>query len=185
MPKTVPPKRFSDEAVKAKTGKVWAEWFKILNAEGAKKMKHMEIARLLYDKHKVPGWWCQMVAVEYEQKHGLREVHQSCTGDFTAGVSRTLDVSPAKLYKAWADEKMRRTWLKNDRMEITTATANKSIRAKWDETGRISVYFYPKGPAKCQVVVDHMKLESAAESKRLTKFWSESIDRLRTQFSDA
>ena len=78
-----------------------------------------------------------------------------------------------------------RTWLKNDRMEITTATANKSIRAKWDETGRISVYFYPKGPAKCQVVVDHMKLESAAESKRLTKFWSESIDRLRTQFSDA
>jgi hypothetical protein len=185
MPAAKKAKRFSDEAVKEKTGKVWAAWFTILDAAGAKKMKHMEIARHLYEKHKVPGWWCQMVAVEYEQKHGLREVHQSCTGDFTAGVSRTLDIPLAKLYKAWADEKARGAWLKNDRMEITTATANKSIRAKWDETTRISVYFYSKGPAKCQVVVDHMKLESAVESKGMTKFWSESIERLRSQFGDA
>jgi len=29
MAKAKEPRRFSDEAVKAKTGKVWAEWFKI------------------------------------------------------------------------------------------------------------------------------------------------------------
>src|SRR5215469_1117257 len=66
-------KRSSDEAVKAKTGKVWAEWFKILDKAGAKKMPHKEIALYLYEKQKLPAWWCQMVAVGYEQERGLRQ----------------------------------------------------------------------------------------------------------------
>ena len=37
--------RMSDEAVKAKTGKVWKEWFTILDKAGAKKMTHQEIGR--------------------------------------------------------------------------------------------------------------------------------------------
>jgi phenylpropionate dioxygenase-like ring-hydroxylating dioxygenase large terminal subunit len=177
------PRRFSDEAVKAKTGKVWAEWFKILDAAGAKKMNHPEMARYLYHEQKVPGWWCQMLAVEYEQKHGLREIHQTCNGDFAAGVSRTLPIPLAKIYKAWADENARKAWLKDDKMEITTATANKSIRAKWDETDRMSVYFYPKGADKTQVVVDHMKLKSAAESKRMKDFWAEAVARLESELA--
>jgi Domain of unknown function (DUF4287) len=177
-PKTTP--RFSDEAVKAKTGKAWAEWFKILDAAGAKKMKHMDIARLLYTKHKVPGWWCQMVAVQYEQKHGLREIGETCNGDFAAGVSRVMSFPLAKIYKAWTDEKTRRIWLKGDKMEITTATANKSLRAKWDGGSRMSVYFYPKGADKCQVVVDHMQLENATEMKRMKEFWTGAIARLGT-----
>jgi hypothetical protein len=178
--KTKEPRRFSDEAVKVKTGKVWAEWFKILDAAGAKNMSHPEMAGFLYHDQKVPHWWCQMVAVVYEQKHGLREVHQTCTGDFAAGVSRTLGIPLAKLYKAWTDKKARKAWLKGDKMEITTATANKSIRAKWDESDRMSVYFYPKGAGKTQVVVDHMKLKSAAESKRMKNFWSEAVARLES-----
>ncbi|MFZ0634429.1 MAG: hypothetical protein WA755_02975 [Candidatus Acidiferrales bacterium] len=180
MKKTRQTRRFSDEAVKAKTGKVWAEWFKILDAAGAKKMKHAEIARYLYGERKVGMWWCQMVAVEYEQKYGLREVGETCNGDFAAGVSRTLGVPLAKLYKAWTDEKARKAWLKSDAMEITTATPNKSIRAKWDGGTRMSVYFYAKGAEKCQVVVDHMKLESAAESKRMKIFWAEAVTRLES-----
>ncbi len=173
-------RRFSDEAVKGKTGKVWAEWFKILDAAGAKKMKHMEIAKYLSEEQKVGMWWCQMVAVEYEQKHGLREIGETCNGDFAAGVSRTLNLPVAKVYKAWTDEKTRCAWLKGDKMEITTATANKSLRAKWDHATRMSVYFYPKGAGKCQVVVDHMKLESAAEKNRMKDFWTVSIDRLES-----
>jgi hypothetical protein len=172
--------RFSDEAVKEKTGKVWGEWFKILDAAGARKMKHMEIARYLYDKQKVGGWWSQMVAVQYEQAYGLREIGETCNGDFAAGVSRVLNAPIAKVYKAWTDEKARKAWLKSDKMEITTATANKSLRAKWDDSTRMSVYFYPKGAGKSQVVVDHMKLESAAESKRMKDFWSDAVSRLES-----
>jgi hypothetical protein len=44
----------------------------------------------------------------------------------------------------------------------------------------MSVYFYPKGADKTQVVVDHMKLKSAAESKRMKDFWSEAVARLES-----
>ncbi len=77
-------KRIGDEAVKAKTGKVWKEWFKILDAAGAKKMTHTEIARHLYGKCKVPGWWSQMVANQYEQERGLRAARQDTNGNFAA-----------------------------------------------------------------------------------------------------
>ena len=101
-------------------------------------------------------------------------------GRFRGGREPHATIPLAKLYKAWADEKARKAWLKDDKMEITTATANKSIRAKWDETDRMSVYFYPKGAGKTQVVVDHMKLKSAAESKRMKDFWTEAVARLES-----
>ena len=66
----------SDEAVHAKTGKTWKEWYRILDAAKAKKMAHKEIAAYLAKEHIKSGWWSQMVAVAYEQARGLREKHQ-------------------------------------------------------------------------------------------------------------
>jgi hypothetical protein len=179
MAKSKATTRFSDEAVKAKTGKVWAEWFQILDRAEARKMAHTEIASYLHDECGVPGWWTQMVANQYEQAHGMRSARQSTDGKFAAGVSRTLEVPLAKLYSAWTHGGTRRRWLKDDRMEITTATKNKSIRAKWDDATRVSVMFYAKGAAKSQVVVEHLKLENAAESRRSKKFWAEAIDEMQ------
>src|SRR5688572_13398015 len=61
----------SDTAVKAKTGKDWAGWFGALDKAGAAKLKHSQIAELLHETHDIPGWWCQMVTVEYELARGL------------------------------------------------------------------------------------------------------------------
>ncbi len=104
-------KRSSDAAVKAKTGKVWAEWFKILDTAGAKKWAHKEIAGYLFEKRKLPGWWAQMVAVGYEHERGMRAKFQNCNGDFAANSSRTLVAPAGKVYEAWTDEKIRRRWL--------------------------------------------------------------------------
>jgi hypothetical protein len=73
MKKPKEAKRMSDDAVKERTGKVWAEWFKILDKVDAKKWLHQEIAAYLYEKHKVSEWWSQMVSVGYEHERGLRE----------------------------------------------------------------------------------------------------------------
>src|SRR5271169_3224328 len=121
-------KRSSDEAVKAKTGKVWAEWFRILDKAGAKKWPHKEIAAYLHDEKKVPAWWCQMVAVGYEHERGMRKKFQNCDGDFAANSSRTFATPAGKLVEAWTDEKMRRRWLPGAEIEITKATKGKSIR---------------------------------------------------------
>jgi hypothetical protein len=176
--------RMSDEAVKERTGKAWAEWFKILDKAGAKKWPHKEIAAYLHTKQNVGRWWCQMVAVGYEHERGIRQKFQNCAGEFSANSSRTMAVPTAKVFKAWTDEKIRRRWLPDADMEITTATPGKSLRAKWDEDTRLSVYFYPSGAEKTRVAVDHMKLASSKESLKMKSFWTAALERLERTLVD-
>jgi hypothetical protein len=170
--------RVGDDVIKKRTGKTWKEWFPILDKAGAKKMNHTEIATVLHEKHGVPGWWCQMVAVGYEHSRGLRELHESSAG-FSASVSRTFEVGVKTLFVACADDKKRGAWLKGDKLVVSTARPEKAVRGAWDGASRMEIRFYPKGAAKTQVVIDHMKLASRAEVERLKAFWAESLERLR------
>lgn len=171
-------KRSSDEAVKAKTGKVWGEWFKILDKAGAKEWPHKEFAAYLHEKQKLSAWWSQMVAVGYEHERGLRQRFQKCDGEFSASGSRTMAVPLAKAYAAWTDEKLRSRWLPDGKMEITTATPGKYVRAKWNGDSRLSVGFYSKGSEKTQVAVDHGKLPNSKECAKMKIFWFEALNRL-------
>jgi hypothetical protein len=170
--------RVGDDVLKQRTGKIWAEWFPILDGAGAKKMNHTEIATVLHEKYDVPGWWCQMVAVGYEHSRGLRELHQSAAG-FSASVSRTFDVAVKPLFAACADDKNRAAWLKGDKLVITTARPEKTVRGSWDGTSCMEIRFYPKGATKTQVVIDHMKLNNSDEVAKMKAFWSENLERLR------
>ena len=172
-------KRSSDAAVKAKTGKVWAEWFRILDKAGAQRLPHNEIWTLLSRKHKVPGWWAQIVAVGYEHERGIRQKFQKCDGEFSASGSRTLAVPLAKAYAAWTDEKLRNQWLPGAKIEITTATPGKYVRAKWDGDTRLSVGFYSKGRGRAQVAVDHGKLANSRESAKMKSYWFVALNRLQ------
>src|SRR5437867_8122338 len=127
----------SDAAVELKTGKTWAEWFKILDAAGAKKMTHQEIVAVLSQQHGVGPWWQQMVTVTYEQARGLREKYQAASG-YQVSRSATIAVPIAELYKAWADEKTRGRWLDAEGMVIRKATPQKSMRITWVD-GKTSV----------------------------------------------
>lgn len=170
-------RRSSDEAVKAKTGKVWAEWFKILDQAGAKKWPHKEIAAYLLRKE-LPPWWCRMVAVGYEHARGLRQKFQKCDGEFSASGSRTLPVPLAKAYAAWTEEKLRQRWLPGAKLEITSATPGKYVRGKWAGTSRFSVGFYSKGPAKTQVAVDHGNLASSEQCAKMKSYRFAALNRL-------
>lgn len=163
----------SDAAVQAKTGKAWAEWFRILDKAGAKKMAHREIADLLYSKHKVPGWWAQMVTVGYERARGKRQIYQTATG-FTVNRSRTIAAPVGKLFRAWHDKKLRDRWLKT-RLTIRTATPNKSLRILWDDETHVTIFFLPKGRAKTAVVVQHEKLPSARDVSEKKAYWGEKL----------
>jgi hypothetical protein len=170
--------RVGDAVLKKRTGKTWPEWFPVLDKAGAKKMNHTQIATLLYDKFKVPGWWCQMVAVGYEHSRGLREIYQSGNG-FSANLSRTFACGVSKVYSAFKDPKVRRAWMKKDFLEVSTANVNKTIRGKWDGKSRLEARFYPKGSTKTQIAIDHMKLSSRDEVDRMKAFWAEKLEHLR------
>jgi len=171
--------RLSDAAVQAKTGKTWAEWFKILDAAGARKLNHKQIATYLHDAHKVPGWWAQMVTVGYEQARGIRQKHEKPEG-FEIGGSKTLEVPVAKAFAAWEDEKLRRRWLKDVGFTIRKATPHKSMRITWvDGKTSVEVNFYSKGNRKSQVVAQHSKLADARQAERMKKYWGEQLGRLK------
>ena|GEM_PF-1449937 len=153
--------RISDEAVRKKTGRDWKGSFALLDKAGAKKMAHKEIAQHL-GSIGVPGWWAQMVTVEYERARGLREKYQQA-GGYSAGASRTFAVPVDVLYKNWDDEKLRGGWLK-EKLVVRRAKAGKSIRITWPDQTSVEAYFVGKGEQKSQVTVQHGKL--ACRQKR-------------------
>ena len=171
--------RMSDEAVKAKTGKTWKQWFAILDKAGAKKMNHQEIAKYLNTEQGVGPWWQQMVTVTYEQARGLRKPHERPDG-YHISVSRTVNVPIAKLYNAFANDKARKAWLAEDGLAVRKATANKSMRVTWNDVKTsLEINFYPKGEDKSQVVVQHSKLPNAKASATMKTYWTRALDRLR------
>jgi hypothetical protein len=171
--------RIGDEAVRAKTGKTWSQWFAILDKTGAKEMSHKEITAFLYEMQKLPSWWGQMVAVGYEQSRGLRKVHETTAG-FQTSIGKTIGASLSTLYRAWKDGKVRDRWLPRAPMTLCKATTNKSIRIAWDgDISNMDVRFYSKGRDKSQVVIDQVKLKSAAEVQRVKKFWGEKLQNLQ------
>lgn len=179
MKATKPGPRMSDDAVVAKTGKNWKQWFAIIDKAGGQQMTHQEIVKLLNSKHNVGPWWGQMVTVTYEQQTGLRQNHQKPDG-FQISVSRTINTPVSFLYSSFENDGSRKEWLGEDGLVVRKATKNKSMRVTWkDGKTSLEINFYPKDKDKSQVVVQHSKLGSAAVAARMKTYWSKALDRLR------
>jgi uncharacterized protein DUF4287 len=173
--------KIGDEALVAKTGKTWQEWFQVLDAAGAAGMSHTEIATWLCDRYGAEnGWHWQMVTAGYEQERGLRRKHETPDG-FEVSVSRTIAASPEVLVEAWTDEAVRRTWLPEGELTITSARPGKSLRARWGEgRERIDVDVYPKGE-RTQITVQHRRLPDPEAAERSKSFWKERLERIRAR----
>lgn len=172
------PGGISDEAVKRATGRDWAEWRKLLDADGAAKMKHADIAIIVHDKHGVGDWWSQMVTVGYEQMVGLREKHQKTDGYSVSG-SRVICAAIEKLFAAFEQPGIRRKWLP-DAITIRKATPCKSMRIAWaDGKASVAVNFYSKPGGKSSVQVQHDKFPTAASATKMKTYWSDRLDALR------
>ena len=178
--KPTPSPKMSDEAVAAKTGKNWKQWFNLIDKAGGRKMTHQEIVKLLNSKHNVGPWWCQMVTVTYEQYAGLRQAHEKPEG-FQISVSRTINAPVGFLYSSFESEPTRKEWLAEDGLVVRKATKNRSMRVTWkDGKTSLEINFYPKDKDKSQVVVQHSKLASAGAAARMKSYWAKALDRLRS-----
>src|SRR5688500_82470 len=99
----------SDESVKAKKGKNWSQWFKLLDKFGGEKKGHKLMAKWLGDEHGITAWWAQTVTVQYERARGIRKVNERGKG-FALSVSRTVDASLTKAWNAWAKSDVLSKW---------------------------------------------------------------------------
>lgn len=168
----------SDEAVKAKTGRDWAQWFKLLDKAGASKMTHKEIAAHVHDELDCPPWWSQMVTVGYERARGQRKKHETVTG-FQMSVSRTVAAPVGDVYAAWTDDQSRAQFLGRKKIEIRSGQSNKTLRFGWNGKSSVEVRFVPKGAAKTQVSVDQTRLASEDDVPQMKAYWAKGLDKLK------
>jgi hypothetical protein len=172
----------SSDAVEKATGKGWNEWCRLIDKAGGADMSHQEIAEMLHAKFKVRPWWTQMVTVGYELARGRREKHQK-VGGYSVSASRTLDVSAAGAFLWWKVDRCRVLWLGDADVAVHHATPSKSVRATWNANSAkpvksISINIYPKGKDRATMTIQHEKLASAAEAKKMKTFWGKRLDRL-------
>jgi Domain of unknown function (DUF4287) len=167
---------YSDEVLRANTGRSWDEWFALLDAWGGAERPHAEIARWLSGEHGVGGWWAQGVTVGYEQARGLRAPGQRRGGLFEAGASKTVAVPVDRLYEAFAGPDLRERWLPGATLGVRTAHPGKSFRADWEDGAtRLVVAFTARGEAKSQVALVHQRIPDAETAERLKAFWRERV----------
>jgi hypothetical protein len=167
----------SDEKVKEKTGCTWERWVKALDHYGADQMSHAEIAKLIKAKYKTPSWWTQMVAVGYERIKGLRARGQRRDGMYSATKSRTFDAPVARLFEAWSDPALRRTWMGTG-ATVRTKTAPRSMRLGLGDGSIVSVGFTAKGRGRSVVAIEQPRLADRAAADRVKADWSEKFDAL-------
>jgi hypothetical protein len=168
-----------DAGLREKTGKGWREWFRLLDAWGARERTHGEIARHLMDEHAVPGWWAQTITVGYERSRGLRAKHQTLAGSFQVSVSKTFPTGVGRLFTAFTEASRRSTWLDRGMLRIRTTQKNKTARFDFQGGGsRVVAWFDPKDRNKTTVTVQHEKLPDAAAVEEMRSFWKERLARL-------
>jgi hypothetical protein len=168
----------SDETIKRGSGKSWDEWFAILDAWGATRRTHGEIARFVNEEHGVAGWWAQTVTVGYERGRGMRRIHERTDG-FYVGVSKTFPVGANRLSEEFTDARKRNRWLEPGTLRTRTSQPGKSARFDFlEDESRVHVYFVSKGRAKATVAIQHERLpdETAVEERR--SYWKERLGRL-------
>ena len=154
-----------DAVIQAKTGRTWAEWVEALDTIDATKLQHGEIAKHLYEKLGVDGWWAQMVTVGYERIRGLRDIGQRRGGGYEVNKSKTYPVAVRRIYEAVSTPRGRKKWLPEQGFTVRKATPDKTIRMTWSDGTSVEFYFIDKGTAKSQLALQHRKLASKAEPK--------------------
>jgi hypothetical protein len=169
----------SSEAVQAKTGKSWDQWFALLDKAGAHKWPHKDIAKFLYSEHDCASWWGQMITVGYEQARGLRVKNQLCSGEFSTNASKTFAAPVAKLFQYWEEHTLRSEWLPDSaRITMRKAVANKSMRITWHDNTLVEINFTAKDETRSQAAVQHRKLEGPQDVARLKAYWAKALSKL-------
>jgi uncharacterized protein YndB with AHSA1/START domain len=169
----------SDEAVRGRTGRSWAEWMRVLDRARAREWSHAEIARHLASAHRVSSWWSQMITVGYERMLGRRVQNQRTDG-WSISVSRTLEAPAAAVFRAFHDARRRARWLGATKFTIRTARAPRTLRVTWEDgRSHLLVTCTPKGAARCVVEVEHTRLASASAAARMKTRWAGLLGRLR------
>lgn len=173
-------------AIAKATNRPWDKWTTALDAAGARKMNHRDIAKqalkLMPVSVEQKEWWAQGVAIAYEQHVGLRVPGQTSTGSFQTSTSKTFPGNKDAALKAWLDLASTRTEFNGVDIEEAAST---SETAKWRywrvqlvDGSRVNVNISDKPNGKASFSVEHTKLGSSDDIETWRPYWKELLSEL-------
>jgi hypothetical protein len=175
-----------DAAMVKATGKDLGEWCAILDERGARDLPHKEIARLLHEDYGVPGWWSQMVTVEYERKTGRRETGQLANGEFRTTVSKTLTGTRDEVLDRWLAALPTGDDAAFDGVSFAAepSFSRREKRYSWRvllaDGAKVSVYFSakPGSAEETLLTVETGKLGGKSDIERWKAYWKAYMARI-------
>jgi len=107
----------SDADLRAKTGRTWREWFALLDKDGAAKLNHQGIVKIVSGKYGIGSWLQQLIAAAYERARGLGPSSERLS-ELGVGASKVIKAPVRALHSAFADVGKSATWLKARLTEV-------------------------------------------------------------------
>ncbi|HEY6573285.1 MAG TPA: SRPBCC family protein [Candidatus Eisenbacteria bacterium] len=193
--------KITDEAVETRTGKSWAQWFRILDRWGAAKKGHKATAAWLHDTRELSPWWAQTVTVRYELERGLRDKHEKPTG-YQISVARVVAATAARAFDALSKPSDLSHWFTRgaranlqvggsysnrdgDRGRFLAVARPRRLRMTWDNEKHapgtiVEFTFVGTTGGKTRVEATHSRIATRAEAETMKEAWSWALDSLRS-----
>jgi uncharacterized protein YndB with AHSA1/START domain len=202
MPKPRGEPAVSEEALIAKTGRGWAEWFAILDGWGAPEKGHKQTARYLAETWEVSAWWAQTITVRFERERGLRLFGQRSEGTFTVSVQRTLRATPDQAFDALTHPDVLSRWFTRsaqadlrvggryanadgDQGEFVIFDRPQRLRFTWDNPEHcpktlVEVVLTEKPGGRVAVRLEHSRIKTQAGFQDMKEGWTWAMDSLKS-----
>ena len=183
LPPRVAEPTMSEASILKGTGRSWDEWFRVLDAWGASKRTHTEIARHVHETLGVDGWWSQSVTVGYEWARGMRERHET-PGGYQVSVSKTIAATAEDVWRDFVEPARRNRWLEPATLRTRPGTGTVAKSARFDGAdGRpLNIWLDDKGD-RCSVTVTAEKLAGPDEVEAQRATWRSRLHRLAERWS--
>ena len=166
------------------TSMSWEEWVRELDARGARKMSHTELARKLYDELdgtlENHGWWAQGITVAYEQHIGKRVPGQLVNGLFELAVSKTI-VAERTVCFARVAQWFESQAMLNDHEIIKPRISETPKRSNWRcdfADGSKFAATVEENGQKSKLVLSHTAIPSQLDADEWKAYWKHIADEL-------
>ena len=172
------------KSIETGSGILWTDWLEILAPH--KDLDHASMAKLVngeivkVGKSKSSEWWAQAVTIAYERHIGRRQIGQTCDGNFSVTVSKTMLGDMDTALATWLE-------LVSDRAEFDDVPIKGQPRIseteKWrywrcdlEDGSKLSVNIQTKSPGdKSALAINHDKLSVAEDVDRWRTYWSAKL----------
>lgn len=159
--------------IRKATGFTWAQWLVKLDTELAFNLSREEVVHRLKKNFRLTEEWPEKIATAYSEAMGI-ENKQQPRNEVEFTVTLTINASLQLIEQAFTDESVKQEWLQQQ-FTVLKHNPGKNLRLENAHKEIVLVNFFAKGPAKCQVGLNHSKLKDEAIMNERKLFWKETL----------